>query len=224
VIHRIDLTDSSVTGTIRDTISQKTRGGVVTLSSRTDAAVETITSLDDYDRQIIRVLQHDARASYQELAAAAGISPSTARRRLERLTETEALRFVAAPNWQKLGLFFIAFVAIKVDPQRLRSVAHELAAMDEICWLAIATGQADIFGQLVLPRNQDFVRFVTQRIAPISGIRDIQTSMIPEFIKTIEEYRLPLIPDRLYMRDESGAYAIAEKQIDLSPVASNERT
>jgi Lrp/AsnC family transcriptional regulator for asnA, asnC and gidA len=177
--------------------------------------IEAVTLLDEQDRIIIRMLQQNARASFQELAMAAGLSPSTARRRLERLTKSGALRLVAVPNWPSLGVFFIAFLSIKVDLPHLRSVAHELAMMDEICFVAIATGQCDIFAELALPHNQDFVRFITQRVAPITGIRDIQTSMIPEFIKSIEEYKIPLTPDPLYRRGGDGAYEMAEEMADV---------
>jgi Lrp/AsnC family transcriptional regulator for asnA, asnC and gidA len=177
--------------------------------------MEAVTLLDEQDRIIVRMLQDNARASYQELAEAAGTSPSTARRRVERLLETGTLQLVAVPAWTKLGIFFTAFLAIKVDPQHLRSVGQKLASMDEIVFVGIATGQYDIFAQLVLPQNQDMVRFVTQRVAPITGIRDIQTSMIPEFIKSFESYRLPLTPDPLYMRTGNGVYAFSEELVDL---------
>lgn len=141
------------------------------------------------------------------------MSASTVRRRIERLLETETVRLVAVPSWPSLGLYFTAFVALSVDLSRLRSIGNELAKMDEICFVAIATGSYDLFAQIVLPMNADFVRFVTQRIAAISGIRDIQTFMIPEFIKSFHEYQLPATPNPLYVRGGNGAYAFPEVEL-----------
>ncbi len=165
---------------------------------------------DEQDRILMGLLQADARASYQYLAEVTGMSASTVRRRVERLIETEAVRLVAVPNWPSLGLYFAAFLALSVDLPRLRSVGNELARMDEIAFVALSTGSFDIFAQLVLPMNADFVRFVTQRVAAIEGIRDIQTFMIPEYIKSFHEYRLPASPNPLYVRESNGAYAFAE--------------
>lgn len=172
--------------------------------------MDTRPLLDAQDRILVGLLQDDARASYQDLADVTGMSASTVRRRVERLIETGAVRLVAVPNWPSLGLYFTAFLALSVDLPRLRSVGNELARMDEISFVAISTGSYDIFAQLVLPMNADFVRFVTQRVAAIEGIHDIQTFMIPEFIKSFHEYRLPVAPNPLYMREGNGAYTFAE--------------
>jgi DNA-binding Lrp family transcriptional regulator len=172
----------------------------------------SVTHLDEQDRILIELLQANARASYQELAASSGMSASTVRRRAERLFETGTIKPVAVPNWTKLGVGFTALLAISVELPRLRSVGNELAKMQEICFVAIATGAYDLFAQVALPMTVDFVRFVTQRVAPIEGIRDIQTFMIPEFIKSFEEFRLPATPHPLYARGGSGAYAFSEDE------------
>jgi DNA-binding Lrp family transcriptional regulator len=176
-----------------------------------EAVLVTAETLDEQDRVLINLLQANARATYQELACATGMSPSTVRRRVERLLDTGALKLVAVPDWAKLGIFFGAFLAISVDLPHLRNVGNELARMDEICFVAIATGSYDLFAQVVLPMNGDFVRFVTQRVAPITGIRDIETFMIPEYIKSFEEYRLPPAPNPLYVRGGNGNYAFSEE-------------
>lgn len=178
--------------------------------------MDAVPALDEIDRILINLLQADARASYQELADATGLSASTVRRRVERLIESRTVRLVAVPDWTKLGVYFTALLAISVDLPKLRSVGKQLARMDEICFVAIATGAYDLFAQVVLPMNADFVRFVTQRVAPIEGIRDIQTFMIPEFIKSFEEYRLPATPDPLYARGGNGAYAYTEEYLPAS--------
>lgn len=168
-------------------------------------------ALDGLDRVLVRCLQADVRASYQEIAKVVGTSPSTVRRRVERLVENGAIKLVAVPAWDRLGLRLTAFIAISVDLYRLRSVGKHLAEMDEIVFVAMVTGDYDIISEVVLPRNEDFVRFVTQRIAPIEGIRNIQTFMVPEFIKSFEQYRLPAEPNRLYLRTDSGDYVHTEE-------------
>lgn len=168
--------------------------------------------LDERDRRLIARLQANPRASYQELAADLGISQSTVRRRVERLLSLGAVKLVALPAWPHLGINLIALVALSVEHRHLRRIASELAEMDEVCWVGYATGTFDLLAQVALPSNDDYVRFVTQRIAPIEGIRDLETFIVPEFAKSIEEWRIPLRPNPLYVRGGSGAYAIREDE------------
>lgn len=175
--------------------------------------MDSVITLDEHDRVLITALQANVRASYQELALLTGLSASTVRRRIDRLVASGALKLVAVPSWPQLGLRLTALIAISVDLHRLRGVGDELAKMDEIVFVAIATGAYDLIAEVVLPTNEDFVRFVTQRIAPIEGIRDLQTFMVPEFIKSFEQYRLPLQPNPLYLRGGDGNYAISEDEL-----------
>lgn len=151
---------------------------------------------------LIALLQTQARTSYHELAKAVGVSPSTARRRVERLVNTKALKLIAVPGWTKLGFQLIALIGLSVDLRRLREVGDELATMDEVTWIAMTAGIYDLFAQIVLPRNEDLTYFISERIASIEGIHDIQTIMVPKFTKTMEEYRLPLKPNPLYERND----------------------
>lgn len=175
--------------------------------------MEPSIQLDEQDRRLIAHLQADARASYQELAEQVGVSPSTARRRVERLLASNVLKLVAVPSWLRLGFNLIAFIGISVDLACLRSVGAELRAMDEVCFVAITAGGYDLFAQVVLPTNEDLVRFVTHRLAPIPGVRNLQTFMVPAFVKSFEEYRLPVQPNPLYLRASDGDYALSEDRL-----------
>ena len=48
--------------------------------------------MDAIDREIIRIVQHDARVSYRDLGRAAGLSPNAAADRLRRLLRIPGLR------------------------------------------------------------------------------------------------------------------------------------
>jgi Lrp/AsnC family transcriptional regulator for asnA, asnC and gidA len=146
----------------------------------------------------VALLQENARASYQELGGVLGVSASTARRRVERLLEHRAIKCVVVPHWRQLDFNFVALVGISVELPHLREIGRRLAEMDEVNWLAMTTGRYDLFAQIVLPRNEDITRFITERIAPVDGIRHLETLMVPEWVKSFEEYRLPREPNPLY--------------------------
>src|SRR5262245_14518651 len=99
--------------------------------------------LDDSDRALVSLLQENPRASYQELATATGLSTSTVRRRIDRLVAGGVLKFAAVLCWPHFELRLTAFIALSVDLKRLRAIGEEIAAMDEVVFVALTTGAFD---------------------------------------------------------------------------------
>jgi Lrp/AsnC family transcriptional regulator for asnA, asnC and gidA len=149
--------------------------------------------LDDNDLALIRLLQKDGRASYQEMAEATGLSPATVRRRVEQLLESKLITISAVPNWGKLGLNFSAFVGISVDLARMEHVARELSKMDEFYWIAMTTGDYDLFAEVFFPSDAEVAAFVTDRIAHIEGIRSFRLFVSLQIFKSWSEFKIPTI-------------------------------
>jgi Lrp/AsnC family leucine-responsive transcriptional regulator len=62
-------------------------------------------TLDKLDRQILRKLQDDGRATYDQLAEQVGLSPSAVLRRVKRLEESGVIdRYVALVKPEAVGL------------------------------------------------------------------------------------------------------------------------
>jgi Lrp/AsnC family transcriptional regulator, leucine-responsive regulatory protein len=92
-----------------------------------------IDELDDIDRRLLDLLQADATRTNQALAAAAGVSPATALRRVRRLTESGVIeRQVAllAPRFADEGLTAITEVSLDRQGAELLQ-AFEARALDE---------------------------------------------------------------------------------------------
>jgi Lrp/AsnC family transcriptional regulator for asnA, asnC and gidA len=149
--------------------------------------------LDEYDRELIRLLQKDGRASYQEMADATGLSPATVRRRVDQLIDAKLITISAVPNWSRLGLNFSAFVGISVDLSRLEHVARELSKMDEFYWIAMTTGDYDLLAEVFFPSDAEVATFVTDRIAHIEGIRSFRLFVSLQIFKSWSEFKIPTI-------------------------------
>ena len=107
-----------------------------------NAAVDAINNLpkmgeeelDDVDRRLLDLLQHDATRTNQALAEAAGVSPATALRRVRRLTESGVIeRQVAllAPRLFDEGLTALAEVSLDRQGAELLQ-AFETRALAEV--------------------------------------------------------------------------------------------
>lgn len=131
--------------------------------------------LDDFDSELIRLLQSDGRASNIELARQIGVSEGTVRRRFRHLVEEEVIRVVAIPDYSKLGRQTSALIGLKVEPACVESVANELATMEEVHYAAVTTGAYDVFCRVSLGSPLELSDFLRNRIGEIQGVRRSET-------------------------------------------------
>ena len=66
-------------------------------------------------------------------------------------------------------------MGIQVDPDKIDSVAVELAALQEATWVSVTTGSFDIFSWVTLPSSEELGNFLKSRVGTISGVRRTET-------------------------------------------------
>ncbi len=131
--------------------------------------------LDEFDSQLIHLLQDDGRASNIELARKIGVSEGTVRRRFRNLVKEEVIRVIAIPDYSKLGRETSALIGLKVEPAFVDSVAIELAKMDEVQYAAVTTGAYDVFCRVALGSPLELSDFLRNRIGEIAGVKRSET-------------------------------------------------
>jgi Lrp/AsnC family transcriptional regulator for asnA, asnC and gidA len=141
--------------------------------------------LDQVDHGIIAALKEDGRMSFAEIARRLDISPGTARERYLRLVENGVLQVVAVTNPPLVGYHMTSFMGIKVDGDRLREIAEQIAALEEVVYLVLCTGTYDILAEVVCRDQAHFLTFLTERLRAVEGIRDTETFVYLDIIKEI---------------------------------------
>lgn len=101
--------------------------------------------VDAIDEEIIRCVVRNARSTYAEIGEAAGLSAPAAKRRLDRLVATGAIRgFTALVDTQALGWRTEAYVEVycsgNPSPEELRRALDTVPEVVEACTV---TGAAD---------------------------------------------------------------------------------
>ena len=135
--------------------------------------------LDGLDRMILHVLQEDGRASYSEIARRLKVPESTVRLRVKKLVERGVIRkFAALINPFKAGYSIVAFIAVDVEPSRVKKAAEELSKLPEVDVLGIATGAHDILMQVTVRDLQELESFLIEKLGRIEGIRSTETSIL----------------------------------------------
>jgi DNA-binding Lrp family transcriptional regulator len=116
--------------------------------------------LDDLDWTLVRPLQHNLRAGYQQLATACGVSASTVSRRVERQLQSSALSITTTPNWPRPAPYVTLLLAVKVDLVQVRTVAAAIASLPTSDWVTVTTGRYAIRTLVHLPVEADPISYV----------------------------------------------------------------
>ena len=148
---------------------------------------EFFTTLDDYDRKILRLLTKDGRMSITKLSEEISLSANATSERLRRLQRDGIITgFHARISPQAMGQKLTCFVEVKLDrvaEDVFDAFAKAAKASDEIeeCYLT-----AGGFDYLLKTRHRDmddFRRFLTRTLLRLPGIRETHTFTVMEAIK-----------------------------------------
>ena len=134
--------------------------------------------LDDLDIGIANALQTNARQSSEQLSAKLGVSPSTIRRRISKLTKENVLRIVALPNPISMGFDVWALLGLTVSIGKHEEVANHLLRYPECYSVSLCLGRYDITVSVSFRTNEQLTEFVTNELAKISGIEACETILL----------------------------------------------
>ncbi len=142
-----------------------------------------MSQIDQLDSRIIRELQRDGRKPYNQIAKDLGVSETTVRTRAQRLINDRIIQIVAVGNPYKLGFGVVGSFKIQINPNRINSVIEELKQIEEIWYVARATGSDDIDTEFNARSLDELQKLVYERLNKIEGILRIQTSIITGYEK-----------------------------------------
>jgi Lrp/AsnC family transcriptional regulator, leucine-responsive regulatory protein len=140
------------------------------------------TSLDDFDRAILRRVQVDARMTGEEIGAQIGLSAAAVQRRLKRMRQLGAIvAEVAIVNPTTVGQVMNFIVAVEMERERadvldaFRAAARADANVQHCYYV---TGAADFFLIVVARDMDDFEAFTRRLLFDNPNIRRFTTSVV----------------------------------------------
>lgn len=143
--------------------------------------------LSPLDKRIIEHLQADGRRPFTQIAGELGVSEAAVRARTNRLIERGILQIVGVADPGKLG-FQQALIGIRCEPGRLVAVADALALLPEVDYVVVTTGQFDILIEVVSEDNEALLRFLTDRLPAIDGVRASETFTYLRLVKQTYQF------------------------------------
>jgi Lrp/AsnC family transcriptional regulator for asnA, asnC and gidA len=139
--------------------------------------------LDEIDERIVQALKEDGRMSFAEIARRLAVSPGMVRQRYFELVEKRVLQVVAVTNPTLVGYDSVALIGVRVDGSRLREIAREIAAFQEVIYLVLCAGSYDILVEVVCRDNAHLLRFLSENLRSLEGVRHTETFVYLEIVK-----------------------------------------
>ncbi len=148
-------------------------------------------TLDKLDRHILRSLQQDGRATYDQIAEQVGLSPSAVLRRVKRLEEAKVIdRYVALVKPEAVGLGLTAYISVRLEKL---TEGHKRNPMDvfrasvqawpEVVECAAMTGEMDYLLRLVVRDMAHYSHFIMDTLLKHPSVQDCKTSFVMDRVK-----------------------------------------
>lgn len=140
-----------------------------------------VADIDNTDRQLLRLLQTNARMSITELAERVNLSATPCARRIKRLEDSGVITgYHTQTDAQKLGYPLAVFIAISMDrhtADRFEQFEDKIQSFDEVISCSIVTGRTEDY--LIKVRVRDmahYEEFLLHRLNRIEGVAQVHTS------------------------------------------------
>ncbi|MBW2145116.1 MAG: Lrp/AsnC family transcriptional regulator [Deltaproteobacteria bacterium] len=132
-------------------------------------------SVDALDLEIIRELELDALAGNAALGVKVGASPTTVRRRVQRLIERHMIAITTIPDPSAFGYETQATILVNVSGGKVNEVAEQLASFPNVRYIIVTTGRYDIFAWAVFRDSEDLFNFVRKGLGNIPHLAGAET-------------------------------------------------
>ncbi len=141
--------------------------------------------LDSIDQHIIEAMRKDGREAFAQIAEQLNVSPGMIRQRYNRLVEMGYLKVVAVTNPLMMGMRTMALIGIRTDGRKMLQVAENVAKIKEVVYLVVVSGRYDIMAEVFCKDDEDMLKFLTEKLAKVDGIRETETFMHMKIMKEI---------------------------------------
>ena len=152
---------------------------------------QAMEALDKIDKLILRTLQADGRATYDQIAEQVSLSPSAVLRRVKRLEENGVIdRYVALVRPEVVGLGLTAYLNVRLEKH---TESHKRNPMDlfrasvqtwpEVVECAALTGDMDYLLRVVVADMGHYSRFIMDTLLKHPSVEDCKTSFVLDRVK-----------------------------------------
>ena len=130
--------------------------------------------LDDLNLEIVRHLWN-GRKPFAEIAKDLGVSTATVRRRVNLLTESNALQIIGLVDPKAVPGHRSAFMGIRVIPDKVDKALDEIGRMKGVVMAGWVSGRFDIMAIVFFNEEHTHERFVLEELPRVEGLLSVET-------------------------------------------------
>ena len=146
--------------------------------------------IDDIDKQILIIIQQDARITNAEIARQVGLAASAVLERVRKLEERGIIHGYAAElDASQIGFGLTAFVAVRTH-ECCNETDKFLAAIPEVLEVHDVAGEDSYFLKVRVRDTEDLSRLLREELKNVPNVATTKTTVVLQTIK--ETTALPL--------------------------------
>ena len=136
--------------------------------------------MDQKDRNILRILQTDARTPQAEIGRQIGLSAAAVNERIRKLERDGTIRrYAALLDDRKVGVDIIAFIDVFIESpaheEKFTALMNELPEVQECHFV---TGDFSCIVKARVPDRRSLRELVLDRINALAGVRQTRTWIV----------------------------------------------
>ena len=140
--------------------------------------------IDEIDRQILNILQQNARTANAEIARQVGMAPSAVLERIRKLETRGVIRgYEARIDPEALGLNLLAFVFVRSDDRSGTSTGEVLAGIPEVQEVHHIAGEDCYLAKVRVRDAKTLGRLLRERFAGSGSVHSTRTTVVLESLR-----------------------------------------
>ena len=148
-------------------------------------------TLDKLDKSILRSLQANGRATFEQIGEAVSLSPSAVLRRVKRLEEAGVIdRYVALVKPEAVGLGLTAHIHVRLGKNSENSQRNprdlfraSVQTWPEVVECEALSGEMDYFLRVMVRDMGAYSHFVMDTLLKHPSVQDCKTSFVLDRLK-----------------------------------------
>ena len=158
-------------------------------------------------KEILHILERDARTTPAQIAAITGIDEAAVGKIIEDMEENGTIRsYKSRIDWERAGIPRVfAFIDVSVQPERgsgYDRIAERIYRYTEVHSVYLVSGSQDLRVVVEGATMQEIANFVAEKLAPVEGVRGTTTNFLLKkykddgviFAETDSDRRLAVSP------------------------------
>lgn len=134
-------------------------------------------------KDVLKILENDARTTPKQIADMTGASESEVKRLLKQAWQDRViLKFKAIVNWDKAeNEHVFALIEVKLEPQKdvgFDSIAERIYRYPQARNVYLVSGTYDLLVLVVGKNNHEIANFVSQKLSHIDGVKATNTQFV----------------------------------------------